>query len=86
MKLQNALQGFRDMREMRAVRPSTPLHPVYLVVRWLAPWAVVLAMATVIAHAADALLIGAHSNAVVASDLLNQCGYRRVSHLSRRVP
>ena len=57
-----------DLREMPAVRPSTPLHPLYLVIRWLAPWAVVLAMSTVIAHTADALLIPSNSVEVVASD------------------
>ena len=57
-----------DLREMPAVRPSTPLHPLYLVIRWLAPWAGVLAMSTVIAHTADALFIPSNSVEVVASD------------------
>ena len=69
MKLHNAVWRLPgELGEMRAVRPSAPLHPLYLVVRWLAPWAVVLVMSTLIAQTAAALLVSSNSGVVVASD------------------
>jgi hypothetical protein len=40
---------------------------LYLVVRWLAPWAVALAMSTVIAHTAAALFVSSNTVEVSAS-------------------
>jgi len=69
VKFQNALPRWSgELRELPAARPSTPFHPLYLVVRWLAPWAVALAISTVIAHTADALFAPSNHVEFVASD------------------
>jgi len=57
-----------DRREMPVLGPSTRLHLPYGVIRWIAPWAVVLTISTVIAHTADALFIPSGSDQGAISD------------------
>jgi len=69
VKLQNARRPWSgDLRELLAARHSTLVRRLYRVVRWLAPWAVALAMSTLIAHTADALFVPSNNVELVASD------------------
>jgi hypothetical protein len=63
-----SLYRHADRREMPVLGPSTRLHLLYSVIRWIAPWAVVLTISTVIAHTADALFIPSGSDQGAISD------------------
>ncbi len=73
MKFQNTLRRLpHDLNEKLRMRPAAPVHPVYPTIRWLAPWAVVMAMSTTIAHTADVFLVPSSTGVVVASSDSNR--------------